>query len=137
SLHSYGQRGEWANSGTVWEYDLTKNTPGQDSVGGDGLSLVSVAGNEKFLPGPASGSAVVSSTKGTPSFIHKSGAQASLTIRGANTAGSPAKFAVFGIKEASPVAAIAFTITPNNQAKSSDWYFVLGRDANLFKDAAT
>ncbi len=135
--HSYGQQGEWTDFKTTWEYDLTKKTAGQDSIGGDNLSFVSAAGSETFLPSPSSGSAVISSTKGNPSFIHKSGSNASLKIRGANQDGSPTKFAIFGIKEATPVAAISFTILPNHQAKRSDWYFVLGKDALLFKDAKT
>ncbi|ERJ57858.1 hypothetical protein [Sphingobacterium paucimobilis] len=137
SLNSYAQRGEWTGSNTVWSYDMTKKTAGQDSVGGDNLSLVSTGATEAFLPSPSSGSAIVTSTKGSPSFIHQSGSNASVKVRAANEDGSPAKFSLFGIKEATPVAAISFTITPNHQAKKSDWYIVLGKEALFFKDGKT
>lgn len=137
SLYSYAQKGDWEKPGGVWEYNMSKKMPGQDSISGDNLQFASSAGKETFLVSPPSGSAMVSSTKGNPSFIRKSGSNAGLKIRGASTDGSPTKFAVSGIKDATPVMSISFTIKPDHNATKTDWYFVLGKSSPIFTDPGT
>lgn len=137
SLYSYAQKGEWSKLGSAWEYNMSKKMPNQDSIGGNKLLFVSSEGKETFLVSPPSGSAIVASTKGSPSFIRKSGSDASLKIRAANENGSPTKFAVSGIKNATPVMSIAFTIKPDHNATKTDWYFVLGKSSSIFTDQNT
>lgn len=132
----WAQTGPWTNSGSSWVYNLGKGdgTLGKN-VKGDELHHVSTFGSKAtFLPMPPSGSVMVSSVTGTPSFtLLGSGDAAGLKINGSSNNGSAAKFAGYDIQNATQVVNMSFTLDlEKTSATKENWYFIIGRTAALF-----
>ncbi len=131
------QTGTWSNPGTSWAYDFSK----QDgklglSVTGDGMKYVSTVGSATFLSSPSSGSLLVSSVAGAPSFtLVGKGTNSGLKINSSSKNGNSTKFAAYDIAQASAVVNLSFNLTiDNNDATKENWYFAIGRTTPFFND---